>query len=98
MFFQANNTTFAVKFHRIGTTTIADLFQVRDEILVSTEIQGKAVLYYKDTFEKSKGRKVALADLIYQISVPDAEGVVPEGLTKEDKAMIWEQYFKTHNK
>lgn len=99
MFFELNGKTYGVKFHREGTTTLASLFVVGEGgELTATTVQGIAVLHHNDRFEKSKGRKVALADLLYDISIPDEEGPVPQGLTKEDRAKIWEEYFKKHNK
>ncbi len=100
MFFELNNTTYGVKFTREGTTTLATLYKVLETgELVETNVVGKAILYYKDKFEKAKGRKIALADLLWQVRVPDEESeILPEGLTKEDRAKIWEIYFETHKR
>ena len=100
MFFELNGKTYGVKFSRAGTTTFANLFVVGESgELLPTNIEGTAVLYYKDKFEKSKGRKIALADLLLQIQTPieDAE-FIPEGLTKEDREKIWKKYFEKHKK
>lgn len=94
MYFEIRGVTYQVRFHREGTTTFAQLFQVQsDGTLVKLEGEGIATLYYTDRFEKSKGRKEALADLLWKYSVPDVEGEIPEGLDKEDRQKIWTEYF-----
>jgi len=99
MFFDLNGKTYSVRFSRLNTTTLASLSVVKENgTLVETGIQGTATLYHTDRFEKSKGRKVALADLLWQVERPDDEGVIPEGLSKEDKTKIWDEYFKNHRK
>lgn len=98
-YFQKSNVTYAVRFNREGTSTFAALYEV-DPVagLVDVEVIGEAHLYHTDQYEKSKGRKVALADLLYQLSVADPEGAIPEGLNKEDRENIWQEYFKNHKK
>lgn len=99
MFFEYNGKTYCVKFKREGTTTFATLFIVDEKDgLIPANVSGVAVLYYKDKFQKSKGRKVALSDVLYQLSTPDPDGIFPNGLSKEDKAAIWQEYFKRFNK
>lgn len=94
MFFELNGKTYQVKFRREGTTTFAQFFQVQsDGTFVKLEYEGTAVLYYTDRFEKSKGRKIALADLLWKYSVPDDEGEIPEGLDKDARQKIWAEYF-----
>jgi hypothetical protein len=105
MFLELNHSrlgkqTYGVKFTRNGTTTRAELVRV-DEIigLDFTGLVGISSLYYKDRFVKSTGRKVALANLIERMQQVSAGDTEPEfTLTKEDRAKIWEAYFKSHKK
>lgn len=100
MFFELKGKTYHVKFRREGTTTFAKLFVVNETgKMEDTEIEGKAVLYHTDRFNKSTGRKTALADLLWIISIPDEDGVIPEGITKEEREkVIWKAYFEIHRK
>lgn len=99
MFVEINGKTYLVKFRREGTTTFALLFRVeKDEGLVPLMGVGVASLYFKDRFEKAKGRKVALADLLWKYSIPDSEGEIPEGIDKETREKIWIEYFKQFKK
>lgn len=99
MFFEIDEKTFAVKFSRQGTTTFANLFIVgAGGELVPTEFEGMALLFHTDRFEKSKGRKIALADLLFQFEKPETGGIIAKGLSKEDRKKIWEIYFKTHRR
>jgi hypothetical protein len=66
--------------------------------LKHTGIIGTAVRYFKDVPNERIGRREALADMLYQVEVPDDEGVIPEGLNKEVRAEIWAEYLKTHKK
>lgn len=95
MFFELENKTYCVKFYRTGTTTVAELFQVEAGEMLSLEIYGIARPYHTDRFEKSKGRKIALADLIWQ-----TWGLGDGGyeISKEQRKMIWDKYFERHNK
>lgn len=103
MFFEINNTLYAVKFRRSGTTTEAELCNVvvgekRTE-LDETNIKGIAHCSPKDRFEKSKGRKVALAKLLKQMHQFFIEGAEPEfNMTKDVRQRIWNCYFETHRK
>lgn len=113
MFISVNDKTWAVKFSRQGTTTLADLFRVTDEGLVATGIQGVAKVYYTDRFEKSQGRKEALANLLDKVSIHYQEVLDDDGylvdivpvypdtplvLNKEMRTQIWDQYFQSHRK
>lgn len=96
MYFELDNKTFCVKFYRTGTTTIAELFEVgSDNKMTSTGVYGIARVYHTDRFEKSKGRKIALADLIWQ-----RWGLGDGGyeISKEQRKMLWDKYFERHNK
>ena len=95
MYFELRGVTYHVKFRRGGTTTYAQLYRVeKDGTLTKMEGEGAASLYYRDRFQKSTGRKEAMTDLLWKYSVPDPEGEIPEGLSKEDRAGIWMQYFQ----
>lgn len=95
MFFELNGKTYRVKFHRVGTTTLAELFAVETTGFVHLGIIGTAYLHKNDRFVKSIGRKVALASLLAGIS-DEEYGLFP--LSREDRRMIWEKYFETHKK
>lgn len=97
MFFELRGVTYQIRFSRTGTTTFAHLFRVEnDGTLHEMEGVGIAELFHTDRFEKAKGRKVAVADLLWKYSVPDSEGEIPEGLSKEDREEIWKKYFEQH--
>ena len=108
MFFEIEGVTYCIKFYRQNTTYIAELFEVNlqatsaegDEEgknpMNSLGVFGIASLYYNDRFEKSVGRKVALAKLLETLSDSDISG--PIVMSKEERAMIWEKYFETHKK
>ncbi len=100
MFFEIDGKTYRVKFSRTDTTTYANLIRVEpDAGLVETNIVGIASLYHKDKFVKSTGRKIALAHLLERMNEISAGDTEPEfTLTREDRANIWAEYFKTHKK
>lgn len=97
MFFELNGKTYFVKFSYNGTTTYAQFYTIETNgqpVLLENGL-GIAKLYHKDKFDENKGRKVALADLLYQYSVPDGDGEIPEGLSVEDRTTIWNAYFES---
>lgn len=106
MFFQLGNTTYGVRFSRNGTTTYAELMRVQEDgTLMNTNVLGIGTLYYKDRFEKSKGRKAALARLLDEMQQFHAEFSISGNhehlqwnMTHEVRKNIWEEYFKTHRK
>lgn len=99
MFFEIGGKTFRVKFLRVGRTYMAELQLVTKEGIISTKFVGTARCDSRDKFVKSTGRKIALADLLWQISPVDQESeILPEGLSKEDREKIWAEYFKNHKK
>jgi hypothetical protein len=102
MFFELNGKTYGVKFSRNGTSTYAELIRVDDAIGIdNTNITGQAHLFYKDRFEKSKGRKVALASLLNKVQEfynENPKEYPDYNMTEEVRKMIWEIYFKTHRK
>ena len=105
MFLELNHSklgkrTYGVKFSRNGTSTRAELIRVDNLTgLDPTGLVGDAHLHYKDRFVKSTGRKVALTNLIIRMQEVSAGDTEPEFvLTKEDRAKIWETYFKYHKK
>lgn len=110
MFFELEGNTYRIKFYRTGVTTVAELFEVKktvddlgdDTAMTSLGVYGIARPYHTDRFEKSTGRKVALANLLKNLSYewmndeePDPRPVV---LEREDRAMIWAKYFESHKK
>lgn len=103
MFFEINNTLYAVKFRRSGTATEAELCNVavgeKRMELDETNIKGIAYCNPKDRFEKSKGRKVALAKLLNQMHQFFVEGSHPDfNMTKDIREQIWASYFVNHKK
>jgi hypothetical protein len=103
MLFDLNGNKFMVKFSRAGTTTFAELWMYRNITLDydCLNILGIAECSPKDIFEKSKGRKVALAKLFIQMNEFYKEEPAEYwslGNNKEDRAKIWEIYFKEHKK
>lgn len=98
MLFDLNGNQFQVKFSRTGTVTYADLYQNKPDIgFDCLNIVGIAQCNPKDRFEKSKGRKIALAKLLKaMIEYEPQLGVL--NLGKEQRANIWEIYFKEHKK
>lgn len=98
MFFELDGKTYRVKFQLEGTTTIAELYKVNsDGKLVDTGLFGMAVLYYKDIFSKSKGRKEALADLLDMMEQVFST-ILEINFNKTVRQSIWEEYFKTYKK
>ena len=101
MYFQLDDKMYRVKFYRMGNTTIAELLELGscegDNPYVSLELYGVASTYHKDIFNKSTGRKVALAKLL---DAMDTLWGTEENafLTKSDRTMIWARYFETHKK
>jgi len=100
MLFDLNGNTYQVKFSRTMNSdspkplTIADLLIKDGDEFVHLFINGLAKCNPKDKFEKSKGRKMALRNLISKLTPSRFK----YELTKEDKTMIWEIYFKEHKK
>lgn len=91
MIFDLNGNKYKVSFYRIKTTTFAKLYKWIEELKTYMEINLCAALCNpKDRFEKSKGRKIALARLLSETK--------ELSLSKEDRAKIWEIYFKEHKK
>ena len=98
MYIEINGITYRVKFFTEGNMTFAELYKVEvDGILTQAFIDGVAILHPNDHFEKAKGRKVALADLLENL-----EGILwaisNYRLTKNERTLIWEEYFKTFKK
>jgi hypothetical protein len=99
MFFEHDGKTYGVKFRREGTTTFAKLFVVDESGKLSDlGVEGIAFLYHTDRFEKGKGRKVALADLMSEMNSAEYDGTDVPIVTKETREKIWTKYFETHNK
>jgi hypothetical protein len=98
MLFDLNGQEFQVKFSRTGTTTHAELLAFDDNGKFSyTGISGISYCNPKDRFEKSKGRKIALAKLLNAMVEYEPQlGVL--NLGKKQRAKIWEIYFKEHKK
>lgn len=96
MLFDLNGYRYMVKFKRYGTTTIAELYTIWNNNIDYnyTNLYTEAKCNPKDRFEKSKGRKVALAKLLDKLTV----NLVGVEVTKEDRTRIWEIYFKEHKK
>ena len=98
MLFDLNGNTYQVRFFRRNLDdkriTIADLLIKDSEEFTHLLVNGMSICSPKDRFEKSKGRKVALAKLIKLLTVR----LIGYELTKEDRACIWEIYFKEHKK
>lgn len=94
MYFELNGKTYRVSFSRIGKRTFARLLEVTPDGLVDRFPLGTSAPHYTDKFEKSRGRKIALADLIWQTWGTE-EGYE---ISKEDRAKIWKVYFEKHNK
>jgi hypothetical protein len=91
MLFDLNGNKYKVKFYRIQTSTFAALEQWIPSLNTYMAINICASLCNpKDKFVKSTGRKVALARVLHE--TPELQ------LTKEDRARIWETYFKEHKK
>lgn len=99
MLFDLNGNTYQIKFYRIYPATIAELFIKDGEIFQSLGIEGVSKCNPKDKFEKSKGRKIALAKLLNIID-NSHRGDIGMGviLGKETRTRIWEIYFKEHKK
>jgi hypothetical protein len=98
MFFSVNNQTYSVKFMLEGKSTIATLYKVDgDNGLLMTGIFGTATLYYLDKFDKKKGRKEALADLLINMELI-FNTIGNYKFSKEDRTKIWEEYFRNHKK
>lgn len=97
MYFELENKTYCVKFYRQNTTTFAELLAVTDEGLSYTGLIAFAILHPNDRFEKSKGRKVALAYLLEILSDHNTESPF-NPLKKEQRQYIWQKYFERHNK
>jgi hypothetical protein len=99
MFFDIDGKRYGVKFSRNGTTTYAELVKVQEWGLDYPGLVGIATLHPRDRFVKKTGRKVALAGLLYRMNEVSAGDTEPEfNLTKEDRAKIWEEYFRSHKK
>lgn len=91
MLFDLDGKQFKVSFYRIGTTTFAKLCQFASEINSWFEVNTCAALCNpKDRFEKKIGRKIALSRILHETEELH--------LSKEDRAAIWEIYFKEHKK
>src|SRR5574339_1015763 len=100
MFFELRGKTYKISFSRLGTMTVAELSEVDSEgKLVHLGIYGTARVYYKDQFQKKVGRKVALTNLINVFNEPNFDEVPAlKFLTKEERAEIWNAYFRHHRK
>jgi hypothetical protein len=101
MLFDLNGSKFMVKFRRNLNVTDADLFYENtnldgDKEFIHSGLVGTAMCSPKDRFEKSKGRKVALAKLICKMNIRNNVYSIP--FTKEDRTRIWEIYFREHKK
>ena len=97
MIFILKDKRYGVRFYRSGTTTTAEFMTEQDGQLDITNVKGEALCSPKDRFEKSKGRKIALAKLLDRLQEMSAGDSKPEiHLTKEDRGSIWNTYFKTH--
>ncbi len=99
-YFEKNGKTYAVRFEREQTTTLAWLWRVEKEAgLVNTGFVGIAQLNPKDNMVKKVGRKLALARLLHRMTEISAGDIEPEFvLTKEDRKEIWAKYFENHKK
>lgn len=103
MYFELNGKTFAIKFYRAGTTTSAELFSVKERGgMIHLGVFGLAKLHITDRFVKKVGRIVALTHLLEGLSgewmSENEEDPREFILTREDRKIIWEAYFKTHKK
>jgi hypothetical protein len=97
MLFDLNGEEFQVKFSRTGTITHAELLAKSNNEFSYTGISGISYCNPKDRFEKSKGRKIALAKLLNAMLEYEPQlGVL--NLGKEQRTKIWEIYFKEHKK
>lgn len=101
MLFALNGSKLGVKFYRNGTTTTAELIHFDESFndYMITNIKGISYCNPKDRFEKSKGRKIALAKLLKKMNEFATEGSYEKyGTDKEQRAEIWNIYFSQHNK
>lgn len=97
MLFDLNGNTYQVKFFRANPSTVAELWIKDGENFQYLYLSGESHCNPKDRFEKSKGRKIALANLLKELS-RKAINYTGNEITKEDRAKIWEIYFKEHKK
>lgn len=101
MFFQLKNgKTYAVKFSREQTTTLAYWAEVKDDgKLYYTGEVGIASLDSRDRFQKKIGRVVALTNLLNIMSNPDNfDEFSSVLLDREDRKAIWTAYFENHRR
>lgn len=101
MLFDLNGSKFMVRFSRSGIFTFAELWQYNDNLgeYDCLNILGVAECSKKDRFERSKGRKVALAKLFNSMNeFAEEEPSQYDYVDKENRARIWEIYFKEHKK
>ena len=103
MYFKLFGKTFGINFTRGGTTTFAELVEIKpDKGITHLGIFGFATLIPPDRFVKSIGRKVALTNLLNYLSADWGEGGDEDPrefiLDKDQRKLIWETYFKTHKK
>lgn len=100
MLFDLNGNTYQVKFFRnnlllvSSRATIAELWIKDGDGQSIMLLSAESYCNPKDRFEKSKGRKIALAKLLKDAG----KKAVFLRLSKEDRAKIWEIYFKEHKK
>lgn len=93
MLINLNDLDFQVRFSRNNPYSYAELWRKDEYAFMCTNIIGKAECSEKDRFEKSKGRKVALAKLIQEM--------IESGdftMTKKVRTDIWNKYFEGHKK
>lgn len=97
MFFELHGKTYKVRFYRIDNMTFAELHLVKEDDIVFTGLDGVAVRNPKDREDRGKGRKVALADLLNNMT--DVFSTIAGlEITKADREAIWSTYFETHRK
>lgn len=95
MLFDLNGNTYRMAFSRAGNTTRA-ILSIKDGDIFQDLHHADSICSEKDRFEKSKGRKVALARLLNDLDMN--YGILIKPLSKEDRTKIWEIYFKEHKK
>lgn len=97
MYFQLHGKTYRVRFYRTDNMTFAELHLVKEDDIVFTGLDGVAIKSPKDREDRGKGRKVALADLLDNMT--NVFGTIAGlEITKADRESIWARYFESHRK
>jgi hypothetical protein len=93
MLFDLNGEKFKVSFYRNNNNRRMTIAEMENLSIPSRyHVLGLSFCNPKDRFEKSKGRKIALTKLLIAMTEYNYS------VTKEDRARIWEIYFKEHKK